>query len=1306
MAKHRKPKVAKANLTELLQSRNGGQVALQGYSYQFLYSCFLILSNNEKDTVFTLEGIEDIDTIKCCNDSKNITHIQLKFSTVKQDASFMDGVLKNYIEAYLINKDREFKLVYDFSVAKGNLSKLFSGTLDDVSKKFWKEKIEKIKKETLFWCWNNFDFEDFISKLSFENIKRDTLERCIEDALIKNFDISTDNIVLYANGIKLLCFDKMQNREEVTYDDVLNCINIIRFDISKGPLNPAHSWIQRIKFEKDDKYSSGYYEGKKATPADIANNLPIARPTVEKEVAESIEKNTVTVIKTSSGQGKTTLAYRTILALQEEYTPYQLSWCNNVSEIERIVEYFRMRTRIGERPLILLDNLDAHLSEWNMLAQFMQTNVTYHYKILVTTRENDWYNYGGDISNIHSLKIIKPVLSEKEAESIFNSFKAANKLHPEITDWKTSWSKISDRQLLIEYVYLLTHGEMIAERISAQMKEIGNASAGGVKFEVLRKVCLADICGIKLETNALINSLTTNTEADMGEVLKSMSEEFLVHISTDGDYIEGLHPVRSQHIVKRLHEFKSLYETALSIAKIADDSDISVLFSHYPEFDFDKESFYANIVTTWWDLTNLSRFVKAIRGTFSGSVLQYFQNNKNAFDDAHRHGGLTLVAIDLCPFTKFEGYDEDIDSLDKIAEMHPENDNIQCLIGIRNSIPTFKTTKTDLYYLNYALFQKLKNVVFKDIVDVESYAVIVDWLYNMNSSMNLAPCVNLCDLWKSVEKYSIETVSSLMYSSFCGNVDVYNEFVEDNMKKILNYLKYNTFSHTINVSEENKSISVGYILKASEITHGNNESVSRLTNICRTLPVFDWYCADAIKPAIDILDVYKIPDDAHKQMPAKNLIITFHKEFNGLWLKTIESNYEFDTVQSWLEHWLNVRQYVCDILNASCTCMHKLLQNQKLGNSTTIFDNAHNKYNRALVAPLSYPREHRPFEKELKTPQLFNKAKHGYFDSIQNFANQLAGFLKHDKNFEHLAIYNLKTALANLTNVQKFFDDMEMDNEHQTRHSALCINEERMLLETYMCCEYYKSHTPNLRFNKYQVKKWFNECRKEEIEKLNESLIELETSYGAVYPNQAYCENTFLCYPILLRNFDMSDENQMNQFLISTIEFATSSYDYLILLITDKDGTIVPTGLKFPKRVFEWLYNAVVLEKEEQLDELATPYPTDISPGILECFGGDFVLQKQNTDKNILSLVADVGEELWVYFKNRELLNEENDKQYLSNNLSVIKKRIEEMVGAIDSHVYGDLVLELNALCTDVYNGSSFDDKKFNELLSYIQNNG
>lgn len=92
-SKKKKSVSPKTTLQELEDSRDGGQIALRGFTYQFLYSCYLILSELDTGTVFNLEGIEDIDQIKYKDVVQNITHIQIKYSTTKQDASFMKDVL-------------------------------------------------------------------------------------------------------------------------------------------------------------------------------------------------------------------------------------------------------------------------------------------------------------------------------------------------------------------------------------------------------------------------------------------------------------------------------------------------------------------------------------------------------------------------------------------------------------------------------------------------------------------------------------------------------------------------------------------------------------------------------------------------------------------------------------------------------------------------------------------------------------------------------------------------------------------------------------------------------------------------------------------------------------------------------------------------------------------------------------------------------------------------------------------------------------------------------------------------------------
>ena len=542
-----------------------------------------------------------------------------------------------------------------------------------------------------------------------------------------------------------------------------------------------------------------------------------------------------------------------------------------------------------------------------------------------------------------------------------------------------------------------------------------------------------------------------------------------------------------------------------------------------------------------------------------------------------------------------------------------------------------------------------------------------------------------------------------MYSSFCGNEEEYSEFVKSNLLRIISYLKRKTNSHKIQVSDDNKEIKVKYLLRASDLTKGNNESVSRLTDICRTLPIFETYCSDAIRPQIDLLASCQIPNDAHKEMPKKNIIITFHQEFNGLWLRTIESNYEFDTVYAWIDFWLDVRKCVCDLLSVSSACLHKLLGKRKLGDAASLFDTVRNRYNSIMIAHLSYPREYRPFEKNPELPTLFNKAKRNYFDGIQNFANQLIGFIKKEENAKRLAIYNLKTSLATLHNVQKFFDNITLDSELRSKHIKLCAHEEKIAFETYMCCEYYLSHMPDTNYNKYQVQVWFSSSRKAEIDKVNRVMADLTVSYEAVLPISAYHDNIFACYPILLKNFDPTNEEMMNDFLITAIPFAKSPYDYLLLLMINDTGEVIPNAIKFPQKAFQYLYNVINLGREEEMDPLASPYPVEVTQELLKCFDGEYVLQENQPINIWLSRIADIGEELWMYSKNREFLVSEEDVQYLSENLNVIQNRINGMIKDIETNASEDILSEVKELCAAVYHGDSFDDEKYNKLISYIQ---
>ena len=192
--------------------------------------------------------------------------------------------------------------------------------------------------------------------------------------------------------------------------------------------------------------------------------------------------------------------------------------------------------------------------------------------------------------------------------------------------------------------------------------------------------------------------------------------------------------------------------------------------------------------------------------------------------------------------------------------------------------------------------KRLKNKNLTELTsDIPSYISISYWLLNIDRKFNLSNNISLEAIWGNREKYTIDMISNAMYTCFCGNKEIYNRFVEENLSIIMNYLKMSTKSLKLFLDDKGTEIHVEYVLLPSDIQKGNEESVSRLKLICKTLPIFERYCADALKPKLDILSGYNIPDDAHKAMPLRNIIIMFHEEFASLWSKTIMSNYECDS---------------------------------------------------------------------------------------------------------------------------------------------------------------------------------------------------------------------------------------------------------------------------------------------------------------------------------------------------------------------------------------------------------------------------
>ena len=424
--------------------------------------------------------------------------------------------------------------------------------------------------------------------------------------------------------------------------------------------------------------------------------------------------------------------------------------------------------------------------------------------------------------------------------------------------------------------------------------------------------------------------------------------------------------------------------------------------------------------------------------------------------------------------------------------------------------------------------------------------VRTEWIYNIDSAFNLSVNISLEYIWSKSEKLTLECISTLMYVSFRGNKETYMNFYNENQARILTYLKHQTKSHRIFIDSEKNAIHVEYILRLSDIKNSNEQSVSRLNYVCRTLPIFALYCADALKPTLDLLAAYTIPDDAHKEMPIGNVAMTFCQNLTSLWNKTILSNYEFDTVAEWLNHYFALREHLCLFANKCCNCICKLLAKKASSNLFEELDQLKAKLALLTIGEKRYPKEDPPFGEKAAVSERFAKECNEYFQSMQKFFNQFGFLLTKKENKQELVLFNLTEAQSALESMQNFFAEMAAEFGFQERHVMLCNTETQSIKQLTMCCKYYLAHSPDPYFDKYQVKKWYDSYCEAERKKAEDELSTLASEYSVHFPNQIYTIRALSYYPIIVDNFNVPPGNDFSNLLLDCISFADAPFDYIM----------------------------------------------------------------------------------------------------------------------------------------------------------------
>ncbi|WP_165755812.1 hypothetical protein, partial [Ruminiclostridium hungatei] len=718
----------------------------------------------------------------------------------------------------------------------------------------------------------------------------------------------------------------------------------------------------------------------------------------------------------------------------------------------------------------------------------------------------------------------------------------------------------------------------------------------------------------------------------------------------------------------------------------------------------DKDKFYRDLIDSTFD-NNYTYFLNALRGLYSGSVLDYYNNNRPLFDDANEHGGLMLLLSEVNPFNRFEEVNTEVRTLNELQKIMPEDSNIKYLSELSDKIGKFKIQETDFYIYSYYIFNKLKQHQLNR--DLNNYANLASWLIKVDKEFDIVTKLSMSDVWNNKERWGIEAIAQLMYNWWILKKTDYLYFIENNKREILEYLKIVTSSLKIYENPDHKEIHVEYILLPDQIKTANQESVKRLNIICKVLPIYETYCADKIKPSIEMLNFLNIPDDAHKEMPIRNIIISFNSEFANLWADTIMSNYECASVYDLLCFWYELREKIVKLFKHNVYILEKILNKQKINNELLEYiDELRDNIFVSLRMEKLYPHQKRPFEKPQELPDT-SKVKGAYFSSIRNYTNQMVSLLmKKNDNNTRLAFLNLRDAENKLFEMQSFFNNIANEsNNFIADFDRLCKEEVFWINRLIILNDYYLNVRNNFFYNKNSVNLWKIQKDRQYLSSIISKIDETnQFGFDFVFPSKIIEEGYIKKVPIIIKNFDIEDENKISTLILVFVPVIDLEVDYIYILFCNGSTTVTKNGLSISKLSLEKVKAYFTTESESELKDITPPLPIEITNDILSCFNDEFQLEKEKDYSN-LENIDNTYLQLWEYSQYAKNLTSDDieEKKYLSRLQKNKKDQIETMLeknrNVAPTYFVNKIDYLKKAVIEDNY---LFDDVELNTCLNEI----
>lgn len=505
---------------------------LHGYRVQFLYTLYrMILSDNTQE-IFVPEGREDLDVYEG-NVLKECIQVKCHTGTISYGDLYSSGKRTSLYSRAMASLDDNPEVEIKVVSINGQIS----DELIDKSKLKRRLKGDttlKLKELDAKRLANTINTAIYYEQKMLSEISHKLKSRFVEIDPVLGIRLLTEWIYEAAEHGERL---KTQDLEQEICAIAIFQSQILAFHQQIGcaivPLFMGNS----LSDCDERTLSNEFYNGVSARAEHILAGLDIERKEIENDIETAFQKRNIVIVHGLSGAGKSTLAYRYIYE-NANAMAYEIKNCNpkNVNDVLLSLTAITHGLRI---PSMFYFDVNPLNQEWIEAITLLADRKDV--RCLVTIRQEDWNIQYSRICSSFMFEDITLELQREEAQHIYNRLQERGIV--DHRSFEIVWEETGQTGNLLEFIYLLTHGETLENRIKSQI----HCESEQCKH-LLGYIAIANYLGGHINLDGLLY-LTDMNRSEVSSLIRRIEQEYF---RLKDNEIKDIHPARTKIIVKAL----------------------------------------------------------------------------------------------------------------------------------------------------------------------------------------------------------------------------------------------------------------------------------------------------------------------------------------------------------------------------------------------------------------------------------------------------------------------------------------------------------------------------------------------------------------------------------------------------------------------------------------------------------------------------------------------------------------------------------------------------------------------------------